>query len=96
MLRLMTVCGSGLGTSFMVEMNIQTILKELGVENKVSVAHTDLGSASSGQADVWISGKDLENSVQHLGEVKILNSIIDIEELRQAVKDILKEKKIIE
>ena len=96
MLRLMTVCGSGLGTSFMVEMNIQTILKELGVENKVSVAHTYLGSASAGQADVWICGKDLENSVQNLGEVKILNSIIDIEELRQAVKDILKEKKIIE
>ena len=54
MLRLMTVCGSGLVTSFMVEMNIQTILKELGVENKVSVAHTDLGSSSSGQADVYL------------------------------------------
>ncbi|MDN5493490.1 MAG: PTS lactose transporter subunit IIB, partial [Lactococcus sp.] len=27
-MRLAAVCGSGLGSSFMVEMNIQTILKE--------------------------------------------------------------------
>lgn len=96
MLRLMAVCGSGLGTSFMVEMNIQSIIKDLGVDDKVTVAHSDLGSASSNQADVFIVGRDLENSVQHLGEVKILNSIIDINELKQTITDLLKEKGIIE
>ena len=30
MKRIMTVCGTGLGSSFLVEMNIQKILRELG------------------------------------------------------------------
>lgn len=31
MLRIGTACGSGLGSSFMVQMNIESILKDLGV-----------------------------------------------------------------
>ncbi len=30
MLRIGTACGSGLGSSFMVQMNIESILKDLG------------------------------------------------------------------
>ncbi|AEA00274.1 MULTISPECIES: PTS sugar transporter subunit IIB [Aerococcus] len=94
MLRIMAVCGSGLGTSFMVEMNIQSILKDLGVADQVTVSHTDLGNASAGDADVWIAGKDLENSVQHLGDVRILNSIIDMDELRTVIEQVIEEKGI--
>lgn len=95
MLRIAAVCGSGLGSSFMLEMNIEKVLKDLGVENKVEVSHYDLGSASPSQADVWIVGKDLESSAQHLGEVRILNSIIDMNELEETVKQILSDKEII-
>ena len=31
MLRIGTACGSGLGSSFMVQMNIESILKDIGV-----------------------------------------------------------------
>jgi PTS system ascorbate-specific IIB component len=33
MKKIMAVCGSGLGSSFMVEMNITEVLKELGVSD---------------------------------------------------------------
>lgn len=42
MLRIGTACGSGLGSSFMVQMNIESILKDLGVTD-VEVEHYDLG-----------------------------------------------------
>lgn len=48
------VCGSGLGSSFMVEMNIQSVLKDLGVEG-VEVAHYDMGSAAPELADTFLS-----------------------------------------
>lgn len=96
MLRIMAVCGSGLGTSFMVEMNIQSILKDLGVSSdQVTVGHTDLGNASANQADIWVVAKDLENSVTHLGDVRVLNSIIDMNELREVITEVVKEKGII-
>lgn len=85
------VCGSGLGSSFMVEMNINSVLSELGVSN-VEVSHYDMGSATSDLADVFFVGGDLADSATHLGEVVVLNSIIDMDELREKVKAVCEEK----
>ncbi|HFI0875353.1 TPA: PTS sugar transporter subunit IIB [Streptococcus agalactiae] len=94
MLRIGTACGSGLGSSFMVQMNIESILKDLGVSD-VEVEHYDLGGADLSAADVWIVGRDLEDSAGHLGDVRILNSIIDMDELRELVTGICQEKGLI-
>lgn len=91
MLRIGTACGSGLGSSFMVQMNIETILNELGVAG-VNVEHYDLGSADPSAADIWIVGRDLADSANHLGDVRVLNSIIDMDELRVLVTEICQEK----
>lgn len=84
-MKMAAVCGSGLGSSFMVEMNINSVLNELGVTG-VEVAHYDMGSATPDLADVFFVGGDLAESAQHLGNVVILDSIIDMDELREKVK----------
>ncbi|MFP3489643.1 PTS sugar transporter subunit IIB, partial [Staphylococcus sp. SIMBA_130] len=40
MKKILVVCGNGLGSSFIVEMNVKSILNELGIEAEVD--HTDL------------------------------------------------------
>lgn len=90
MLRIGTACGSGLGSS----MNIESILKDLGV-TEVEVEHYDLGGANPSEADIWIVGRDLEDSAGHLGDVRILNSIIDMDELRTLITAICEEKNLI-
>lgn len=94
MLRIGTACGSGLGSSFMVQMNIESILSELGVTG-VEVEHYDLGGADPSAADIWIVGRDLEDSAGHLGDVGVLNSIIDMDELKELVTKICEEKGLI-
>lgn len=94
MLRIDTACGSGLGSSFMVQMNIESILSELGVTG-VEVEHYDLGGADPSAADIWIVGRDLEDSAGHLGDVRVLNSIIDMDELKELVTKICEEKGLI-
>ena len=94
MLRIGTACGSGLGSSFMVQMNIESILSELGVTG-VGVEHYDLGGADPSAADIWIVGRDLEDSAGHLGDVRVLNSIIDMDELKELVTKICEEKGLI-
>lgn len=91
MFKIGAACGSGLGSSFMVQMNIESILKELGVSD-IEVEHYDLGGATASDADVWIVGRDLADSATHLGDVRPLNSIIDMDELREVVTAICKEK----
>lgn len=88
------VCGSGLGSSFMVEMNIQTILQELNV-SEIELAHYDVGSVTPESADVFFVGGDLEHSVQHLGNVVVLESIIDMDELKDKVKKVLQENQLL-
>ncbi|GIO24166.1 PTS sugar transporter subunit IIB [Oceanobacillus sp. J11TS1] len=90
-MKILTVCGSGLGTSFMVEMNINQILQELGVSG-VEVAHSDLSSATPGDADVFFLAKDIADGGSHLGEVVVLESIIDMDELREKVEQVVREK----
>lgn len=94
MLRIGTACGSGLGSSFMVQMNIESILSELGVTG-VEVEHYDLGGADPSAADIWIVGRDLEDSAGHLGDVRVQNSIIDMDELKELVTKICEEKGLI-
>ena len=75
-------------------MNIESILSELGVTG-VEVEHYDLGGADPSAADIWIVGRDLEDSAGHLGDVRVLNSIIDMDELKELVTKICEEKGLI-
>ncbi|MFB7303429.1 PTS sugar transporter subunit IIB [Heyndrickxia sporothermodurans] len=93
-MKILAVCGSGLGTSFMVEMNIKQILDELGVSD-VEVEHSDLSSAIPGDADVFFLAKDIADGGAHLGNVVVLESIIDMEELREKVTEFLQQNNVI-
>ncbi|WML46701.1 PTS sugar transporter subunit IIB [Neobacillus sp. PS3-34] len=90
-MKILAVCGSGLGSSFMLEMNIQQILNELGVKG-VEVEHSDLSSATPDAADIFIAAKDIAEGMGHLGEVVVIDSIIDMDGLRSKLEEVLKQK----
>ena len=80
-MKILVCCGSGLGSSFMIEMNIRKVLKELGVEAQVD--HTDLSSAAGLQADIYVGTRDIAGQLTALGgKVVSLNSMIDMQELK--------------
>lgn len=79
-MKIMAICGSGLGSSFMVEMNIKKVLKRINVEAEVE--HADLSSATPGAADLFVMAKDIAASAsvpEH--QLLVINNIIDINEL---------------
>ena len=43
-MKIMAICGSGLGSSFMVEMNIKKVLKKLEIEAEVEHSGALFGS----------------------------------------------------
>ncbi|MGC4379252.1 PTS sugar transporter subunit IIB [Fictibacillus sp. Mic-4] len=90
-MKILAVCGSGLGSSFMLEMNVQQILAELGVSG-IEVEHSDLSSATPDSADLFIAAKDIAEGMGHLGELIVIDSIIDMDGLRSKLTDVLKQK----
>ncbi|WP_423731429.1 PTS sugar transporter subunit IIB [Hafnia paralvei] len=79
-MKIMAICGSGLGSSFMVEMNIKKVLKKIGVDAEVE--HSDLSSAIPGEADLFVMAKDIAASASIPdNQLIVITNIIDINEL---------------
>ena len=84
-MKILVCCGSGLGSSFMIEMNIKNVLKELGVEAEVT--HCDLSSAAGNKSDIYVGTRDIATQLVGLGgEVVSLNNMIDKQELKEKIR----------
>lgn len=81
-MKIMAVCGSGLGSSFMMEMNAKKALAKLGIEAEVN--HTDLASVTINDADVFIMASDIAASspipADRIVVVKNIVSVAEFEE----------------
>ena len=86
--RIMCCCGSGLGSSMLVRMNVEKALKNLGYTG-IDVTHSSVSDATETAADLFVVGKDLENFVSSLPRVIILDNIMDKAELETKLKDTL-------
>lgn len=91
-MKILAVCQSGLGTSFMVQMNIQAILKAENVDTSdIQIDHTDVGSVTPDAADYFFVESTLAGTVSSLPKDRVvpLKSLIDKEETKQHVNEIL-------
>lgn len=85
-MEILTVCGMGFGTSLMLKMTVDDILKEEGL--KADVSATDAGSAKGGNADLIMASADLESTLEGVSNEKVfINNLTDKEEVRQKLLD---------
>ncbi|MCM3094958.1 PTS sugar transporter subunit IIB [Priestia megaterium] len=85
MKKILVVCGNGLGSSFIVEMNVKKILIELGVEAQVS--HTDLTTSKTEQADIYLGSADIVNQLDDgTRTVVALQNILNQAEIKGALQ----------
>lgn len=80
--KVMCCCGQGLGSSMMVEMNIQKALKSLGKED-VTAGHTSLSEVNPGAADLFVVGRDLAPQLRSYPRVIVLKKIMSLAELTE-------------
>ncbi|HCY6102102.1 TPA: PTS sugar transporter subunit IIB [Staphylococcus aureus] len=86
-MKILVVCGHGLGSSFMVEMNAQ----EAHAPSDIEVEHSDIMTASPEMADLFICGRDLAENAERLGDVLVLDNILDKAELQQKLSEKLQQ-----
>jgi len=85
MKKILVVCGNGLGSSFIVEMNVKKILVELGVEAQVS--HTDLTTSKTEQADIYLGSADIVNQLDDGNRTVVaLQNILNQAEIKGALQ----------
>lgn len=87
--RIVTICGTGLGSSFFVEMNIQKILAKHGREREYDLSHSALFDVNWMEVDIAVVARDIADCVPLAVKKIVLDSIIDTEELEQKLMRIV-------
>ncbi|MFH0255821.1 PTS sugar transporter subunit IIB [Vibrio rumoiensis] len=94
MIKVLCVCGCGLGSSFAIEMSAKTVLKKLGVD--FTIDHTDVSGASAFDYDVILTQKTfadvLSSDATETQSSKIisLNKLTDKKEIEEKLTPFLK------
>jgi len=94
-MKILAVCGSGLGSSLMLGMSIKDVLKNMGVSG-VQVEHSDLSGVTKDMADYIICGRDIANAMERFDNVIMLDSILSKQELTEKLTIVLKDNKFID
>lgn len=83
--KILCCCGSGLGSSMLVRMNVDKVLNKLGVSG-ITVENSSISDATEGNADLFIVGLDLADFVSTLPNTIILDNIMSLDELEEKLK----------
>lgn len=92
-MKFLAVCGQGLGSSLIIEMNIKDVVEELDRED-IDVDHTNLNSFDPSDSEILavICGNDLSDSIDFDKKI-ILNNLFDKDELKEKIEEFLEENK---
>jgi ascorbate PTS system EIIB component len=88
-LKILAVCGMGLGTGLILRMNTEAALKNLGVEDaQVEVADISTAKGAGVSADIIVTSNEL---AEQLGSVKgklvTIRNFIDKSELENKLRE---------
>lgn len=87
-MRIATLCGMGFGSSMMLKMFIEEILKDLGM--KAEVVPWDLGTFKGQQADIVVAPTDMEMHLRSTSaKVVLIKNLVDKKELRDKLVPVL-------
>lgn len=79
-----TLCGMGFGTSMLLKLTIDDILKDEGIA--AQVVPWDLGSFKGQRADIVVAPTDMERHLRDAGALVVLiRNLVDKQEIKEKV-----------
>lgn len=90
-MKILAVCGFGVGSSMVLKMSIDKVVKELGL--KATVENTDLSTAKATPADVYFTSNELlpELKASVKAPVYSVKKYMDVAEVKAQMEAFLKE-----
>ena len=83
--KILCCCGGGMGSSFMVQLNVEKYLKQTG-RTGIEVEHVSLGEISAQKFDLLIVGRDIAYNVREYPRIIELFRIMDMKELGEKIE----------
>lgn len=87
-MKVLTVCGMGMGTSLMLLMEIQSVAKKHGIA--IEGEAVDLGSAKGRTCDLIVASAEIANELSDVNaEIVGIKNIIDRVEIEQKIMPVI-------
>lgn len=86
-MKILAVCGFGVGSSMVLKMTIEKVVKDLSIE--ANVENTDLSTATSSNADVIFTSHELSEDIAAKVSVPVypIKKYMDKNEVKKAMED---------
>ncbi|MEY4079265.1 MAG: hypothetical protein RIS80_1034 [Actinomycetota bacterium] len=82
-MKIVAVCGMGIGTSVLLKMNIEKVLVQLGLEATVEAVDMSTARSAGFEANIVMTTPDLVDKLQGLpAEIIEVEHFFDLEELQ--------------
>lgn len=85
-MKIVVVCGMGIGTSVLLKMNAEKVLRELGKDRDVDVEAADIGTAKGAArtADLVLTSADLADELGDLPtKIVVIDNFTSVAEITE-------------
>lgn len=87
MLKIITVCGMGVGSSLILKMTVEKAMTNLG--KKCSVEHWDMGTVKGKECDIIVTTVGFKKQFQDQENVVYITNIVDTNEVQTKLEEFL-------
>lgn len=86
-MKIIAVCGMGIGTSILLKMNAEKALEELGVDADVEAADIGVARGAAAMADLVLTSAELAEQLEGIDTpVQVVDNFMDIEIIKAALE----------
>ena len=83
-MKIVAVCGMGIGTSVLLKMNAEQVLRDMGVEGDVEAADIGVARGAAQSADIVLTSDELAGEIGEVpAKVIIIDNFVDMDEIKE-------------
>lgn len=86
-MKIITVCGLGVGSSLILKITVDSAMKKLGKD--CDIEHWDMGTVRGKPFDLLVTTEGFRSSFSDLDNVVYVTNIVDLEEVTDKLKNYL-------
>lgn len=91
-MRIVAVCGMGIGTSILLKMNAEKALSNLGIDGDVEVADIGTARGAATTADLVLTSAELAEELQGITTpVAVVDNFTDVDQIAARISEHTKE-----
>lgn len=89
-MKLLAVCGMGIGTSVLLKMNAERVLQQLDIEAEVDATDIATALSSDSPAQIVLCTPELKDQLKGIrAEIVTVENVFDLNELTKKLQDSL-------